>query len=104
MVNVSHTLAPHQLLIQCSGPPLHLVALRGSENLRGRAEGRVGEPGPYVETQGTGSVPEGSLEEVACEPSLGGMPMLPAQRDGKEGILGRRKRAEACVVVGTCWV
>lgn len=41
-----HTLAPHQLLTRCSGPSLHLVALRGSESLRGRAEGRVEESGP----------------------------------------------------------
>ena len=43
-----------------------------------------------METQGTGSVQEGSLEKVACEPSLGGgMPRLSAQRDDKEGIPGR---------------
>lgn len=58
-----------------------------------------------METQGTGSVQEGSLEKVACEPSLGGgMPRLSAQRDDKEGIPGRRSHAEAGVAVGMCWV
>ena len=64
-----------------------------------------------METQGTGSVREGSLEKVACDPSLGGgmprlsaQPRLSGQRDGKEGIPGRRSHTEAGVAVGMCWV
>lgn len=54
-----------------------------------------------METQGTGSVREGSLEEMACEPSWG---RGDAKAFSSEGIPGRRSHTEAGVAVGMCWV
>lgn len=69
----SFTLHIHEFHDVCFRPALHMVAFEASESLKGRANGRVGAPGPLLESYKQGApLAGGFLEKLAFDPGLEG--------------------------------
>lgn len=63
MSHPSFTLCFHELHDVCFRPALPMVAFEASESLKGRAYGRVGAPGPLLESYKQGAAPGWGLPE-----------------------------------------
>lgn len=57
MSHSSFTLSIHELHDTCFCTALHMVAFQASESLKGRANGRVGGPGPLIKSHEQGATP-----------------------------------------------